>query len=146
MKGKRIAEVGDLVLLQSDTNSWAQYIGLKNRTGYEFAHGFSSKLSNCYEVAILEKNFQETAPEEMGEAKTGWPYLSASHAINLSLPTDTEIREHDLKIRKEQSEIFPGPVRLTTQHDNSMNWKEWCLWGFIIICAIIAFYRWGYVK
>jgi len=194
MKGKRIAEVGDLVLVEWKGSGNPDILIKLENSSWDMGQAAAWHCSGDYwnEVEILEKNFQETAPEPWkwkqtdfsggGIVKRGYfgkevpveitpgewspdgvhfydgsPGIFLDGLINkketasepkiiLNMPTDAEIREHDLKIRKEQSEIFPGPVRLTTQPDNSMNWKEWCLWGFIIICAIVAFYRWGYVK
>jgi len=118
MKGKRIAEIGDLVLLEHVTAGLLK-IAIKKRNEF-WDFGLNWDYDNIYknyrEIEILEKNFQETAPVVIV----------------------------DYREQFSQDPLTSAEIRAL--RDTSMNWKEWCLWGFIIICAIIAFYRWGYVK
>jgi len=138
MKGKRIAKVGDLVLLDSRRYK-APYIALKTEDGYDIG-GFYNfhippQLVWCNEVTILEKNFQETAPERITK--------EVKEMLGVKSVTATTITVNNTE------GIAPGDelvINSLSTENNSMNWKEWCLWSFIIICAIIAFYRWGYVK
>jgi len=137
MKGKRIAEVGDLVLLEHDTVKLPRIAIKKRNEFWDFGYGwdYDNIYKNYREIEILEKNFQETAPERITK--------EVKKMLGVESVTATTITLNDT------GGIAPGDeliINSLATENNSMNWKEWCLWGFIIICAIIAFYRWGYVK
>ena len=130
MKGKRIAEVGDLVLLDSNYSTM-QYIGLKIERGYDMGKWVASPHSYCTEVAILEKNFQETAPIMEAQRMLGVVSDDQGYIFE-ELPTTETYTT--VKITK-LSEPASKPV-------SEMNWKEWCLWIVILICAIFALTYW----
>jgi len=137
MKGKRIAEVGDLVLIKR----WdSLYVAIKRTWTWDIGGGYLHSSVFIDEVAILEKNFQETAPEK---AKSPQEAIGKSLG-ELLAKTSTTTTVSDTKGLALGDELIINS--LVDKKKEGMNWKEWALWVFIIICAIVAFYKWGYVE